>query len=649
MWKIVVLVLLWLSVVFQGIAQNPVVRWESLPEIKSGVKIRSFSSYNPTGRTFRDFRNYNHVENRSYYLTSHYGLPGMLVGLWFTSLGQSDTRFGRGRFGDISLYFTDDSYPDYKKQREYYFEVSKFPHLKPLWDTYGGAQWGFPCISFDSVFLARTTQAPHWYQFTTHLYRDKKYSEVLTNDQIINLNEKLKNYLGHFSGENEGEDKVESTKTLRGTTEIFNSLNEGVIKAIYIRLPKYSEEILDNVKIKIRTDGHAIPDVNVPLSIFFGGYLGSPISNAQGMPCGFDEEKLYFFFPVPFWNSCSIDLENTLEYPIDISYSIEYITKNEYDRINTGTFKIQYNDGIFVPKGKPDFAHLQTKGSGKIVGVTANLAGSIEGNFRIYIDDSKTPAIETTGGEDYFCHAFGIDVGNCTPFHGGLNDKIGYRFHIPDYIPFLRSVSLGQDHGHNQSHDTDGTFRSAVFYYLNNEQKLMLSDSIDVGDSKAEKAHNYLISGSRSRMQKDTACYEGNFTALFTDDGRWTDGSSSFEIKINENNDGVRLRKRINQLAYQQNIDVYVDGEYVGKWFEQGSNYHLLVEENPAEFPDYKTDWKYIKSRYRDTEFEIPDKFTKGKSKLNIALKTIDSEAAVNKNDKGLTNEYFYWIYSYTK
>jgi hypothetical protein len=51
-------------------------------------------------------------------------------------------------------------------------------------------------------------------------------------------------------------------------------------------------------------------------------------------------------------------------------------------------------------------------------------------------------------------------------------------------------------------------------------------------------------------------------------------------------------------------------------------------------------------SKFRDTEFEIPAALTKGKKKLDIKMVTRNS-LAVNPSDEKLTNEYFYWIYSY--
>ncbi|MCD6175895.1 MAG: hypothetical protein J7K65_09055 [Planctomycetes bacterium] len=141
---------------------------------------------------------------------------------------------------------------------------------------------------------------------------------------------------------------------------------------------------------------------------------------------------------------------------------------------------------------------------------------------------------------------------------------------------------------------------------------------------------------------RDDAGYE---LARDADSGRWTDGTTAFRAKINLANDGVRLRKRINQLAYHQAVEVYVDDECVGTWFERGSQYQLFEEKDPV--PDYETDWNKIDKRFRDTEFEIPAQFTRGKSTVELKFVTKGSRSVIDRKDEGLTNEYLYWVYCY--
>ncbi len=88
-----------------------------------------------------------------------------------------------------------------------------------------------------------------------------------------------------------------------------------------------------------------------------------------------------------------------------------------------------------------------------------------------------------------------------------------------------------------------------------------------------------------------------------------------------------------------------LDGRPVGMWFEQGSQYQLFKEKQPT--PHYQPDWNKINKRFRDTEFEIGASYTKGKSQIELKFETSGSKAALDKADEGLSNEYFYWVYSY--
>lgn len=625
-------------------AANPAVCWEDLPLVRTGVKVRAYSSYNPTGRTYRDFMNYTGRDGADYELALYRGGEGMLVGVWFTDAGE---HFSAKNFGNVKLYLSGGKTPDYSKLRDDYFGTSIFPNLQPLWGQAFRARWAFPGLAFKSQFKATSTEVPHWYQFTCHLYREGRFSEAITREQLEDFNARVARANGAFPGSDQGDNRAQGKLTLAAqqTQPLLKIGASGVIRSIRLKLADVSSAVLDKLWIQVMLDNEPAPVVDVPLSVFFGGYEQAPIANAKGLPAGFDGEHLYFYFPMPFWEWMSIELENRSDKKVAVDYDIGYSEVNNYDARAAGIFKIQYNSDVAVKAGEPDFGHLKVKGSGHIVGASANLAGSIEGNFRTYIDGAKTPAIETTGGEDYFCHAFGIKVGLCTPFHGGLKDKCGYRFHILDYIPFLSSVYFGQDHAHDYSHDRDGAFKSAVFYYHNPAELIGLTDTLDVGDAASEKAHKYKITGDRMRLQNERGAYEGNFKEPFEDSGRWTDGTTSFVVKINPDNDGVRLRKRINQLAYHQAVEVFVDGKPVGMWFEQGSQYQLFKEKQPT--PHYLPDWNKIDKRFRDTEFEIGASFTKGKSEIELKFKTSGSKAALGKADEGLSNEYFYWIYSY--
>ena len=629
--------------------KNPAVAWESLPTIRTGVKVRSHTSKSALNCTIMDWTNYTLQDGDGYEQAFVKGCSGMLIHSWFAWLNAPE--------GNLKLYLKDAAIPAHDMPITDYFKAGKPPHL--LWYNQDGCIWSaFPCLPFDSVFKAAITKRPDWYQYTLHLYREGRFSEVLTPAEVEALKTRISSPGGAFPGADPG-NLIESRTVDLGVTQartVFETSKAGVIRSIRI-VPPAAAGTMDSLSIRMTTDGTITADL--PISMFFGGYKGIDMRNARGLPAGFDGKQLYCYFPMPFWKSMKIELLNKQAGPLQAACEVGWSDHNPYPEASTGLFKVQFNDNVSVKAGEPDFANLDVEGAGILVGCVSKLTGDIEGNFSIFTDGSKTPVIETTGGEDYFNHAYGIHPGIFNAFSGGLAGGTAYRFHILDYVPFLDSIKLTQDHAHGFTHDRDGTFLSAVYYYHTPRKFLELTDRLNVGNPESESSHNYHSAGTagKMRLQTDTAGYEGNFNEPLTDDGRWTDNGSTFTVGIHPDNDGVRLRKRINQMAYHQEVDVYVDGALAGTWFEQGANYVLNYDHAPYKelvrnyFDQKKVDvpsWRNgtMPAMFRDTEFEIPAALTKGRKKLGIKMVT-RSSLAVNPSDEKLTNEYYYWIYSY--
>ena len=167
--------------------RSPAVTWEDLPLIRTGVKTRSYSSYNPTGRTYRDFMNYTRAAGGEYELALDYG-SGMLVQMWSTGIGNL---FGTGEVGDVLLYLSSRATPEYRQPWDSYFVNDAPAHPQPLWGKFQVARWGFPCLGFADRFQASCTDTPHWYQFTCHFYREPRFSETLTPEQLAAWNAKV--------------------------------------------------------------------------------------------------------------------------------------------------------------------------------------------------------------------------------------------------------------------------------------------------------------------------------------------------------------------------------------------------------------------------------------------------------------------------
>jgi hypothetical protein len=94
-----------------------------------------------------------------------------------------------------------------------------------------------------------------------------------------------------------------------------------------------------------------------------------------------------------------------------------------------------------------------------------------EGDDMIFVDGEETPSLHGTGSEDYFSDAWGMREDE-NPFYGcplqeedfqaGSKATV-YRFHIPDPIPFTRSILVSIEHGH--ANDRADDFSSTAYWY----------------------------------------------------------------------------------------------------------------------------------------------------------------------------------------
>jgi len=148
--------------------------------------------------------------------------------------------------------------------------------------------------------------------------------------------------------------------------------------------------------------------------------------------------------------------------------------------------------------------------------------------------------------------------------------------------------------------DIRSNYRSLAFCYLRGRSALRETDFIDVGSPASERMHQY-TAGQSEPTGLVTARPEGDYfeTAEGGDGRRHTGGEIAFTVAIDAKNAGVRLRRRLDQGGLPQAADVYVDGEYAGRWVHTFQNPHL---------------------RWFDSDFDIHPRLTRGKGALAVKL-----------------------------
>ena len=159
-----------------------------------------------------------------------------------------------------------------------------------------------------------------------------------------------------------------------------------------------------------------------------------------------------------------------------------------------------------------------------------------------------------------------------------------------------------------------------------------------IGEVASEQAHRY-DSPQASEPYAITSRYEWGVDTIkgeeiypaHTDRGRTTKTASEFTVKIDPNNLGVMLRRKLDYSFPNQRAEVYVsdakskksDWKAAGVWYLAGSN--TCVYSNPKQQPRELAATEHIvqtsNRQFRDDEFLIPRELTKGRAAIRVRVK----------------------------
>jgi len=370
----------------------------------------------------------------------------------------------------------------------------------------------------------------------------------------------------------------------------------GVLNSIEFEMPSLGTSQWSNIWLKVYWDEETTAAINVPFGEFFGSAFGE--AQVDGLLMGMDGSRYYCYFPMPFWQSVQIELENRGAESVG---NIPYILGLEgrvYDPVSTGCFYARHSENNYVNHVvEPDFTMLEESGRGHYVGVALSMTGAgkiygnglsfLEGDERFHIDGSMTPQLHGTGNEDYFNGGWYYTKGvfslpyhespiRSTPFGMGIETNYisAYRLHIGDIVPFNSSIVLSMEHG---GENEVGCRMSSISYYYKqggDGSGLELCAEIDVGDAASEADAGYQLLEGTSSVVSNSFRYTGDdHDVVIGDAGRYIDGTSSFSISLPVLNDGMLIRRRADTGTGMQQASVYVDDTYIAEWYFGDAGY----------------------------------------------------------------------------
>lgn len=243
-----------------------------------------------------------------------------------------------------------------------------------------------------------------------------------------------------------------------GTLVLADIEGPGVITHIWSTVASYDPFYPRSLVLRIHWDGNEHPGVVAPLGDFFGVGNGA-LADLDSVPVSVssDGRARNCFWRMPFRKSARVTVTNESDkYRTDSFYYYLDWQKHETLPEDTLYFHAWYRQD--APAKPGDYTILETEGRGHYVGTVQSvhqveIGWFGEGDDWFFIDGEETPSLRGTGTEDYFGDAWGFR--RFTNAYHGVSvwegyfpgDRVtAYRWHIPDPIPFTRSLKVKIEH-----------------------------------------------------------------------------------------------------------------------------------------------------------------------------------------------------------
>jgi len=267
-----------------------------------------------------------------------------------------------------------------------------------------------------------------------------------------------------------------------GATAVLAEIpGPGAVHHIWMTIaaePFYARKLV----LRMYWDSETSPSVEAPVGDFFGVGHGLDRSfSSLPINCSSEGRARNCYWSMPFRKSARITVTNEGREPVAaFYYDVDYRVLKELSEY-TPYYHAQYRQEMPCLPGR-NYLLLEAEGRGHYVGCNLSVLQRAmgwwgEGDDMIFVDGEETPSLHGTGSEDYFSDAWGMRADE-NPFYGcplqeedfqaGSKATV-FRFHLPDPIPFTRSISVTIEHGH--ANDRADHFSSVAYWYQTEPHK----------------------------------------------------------------------------------------------------------------------------------------------------------------------------------
>ena len=626
--------------------------FDKLLRIPRGIQVLQTSSHNKTGQNWDEYWPQYVDENGEEVIFDAAG-PGCVKSMWGTNFDPEAV---------IKLYFDGEKTASCQAKITDFYKGAHPDFPSPLVSYERRGKYGdnpfagnaFVPIPFAKSLKITVRGTAHFYHILYEKYPFGADLKSFTGKE--DHNPLLDAFAHRFVDPEEPLDRIEFTMEealMPGEPLVLFSIKEqaGIIREFVLE-GDGSEDFFQRTRLRMKWDKSNRFQVLAPVGIFFGSAVRA--NDTRSLPLDVKKlangrVRLSCRFPMPFREEAEIQIVNLSGRKLAPLKASLVVGANPIKEEEGTYFTTMYHEGETVYGH--DWMLFESTGSGWYAGTVQSMQFQhyCEGDEHFYVDGALSPQINGTGSEDYYLACFWPNLDFDMPFGCVAGDVdlegggylSGYyahpsaysRFHLEAPIPFHTGISAKIQHG-GLSH-IQSSYRSLAFVYRSPRILLTQTDFLDVGNPVSEKAHGYSCSeGSPIRLLDSHP--EGDFfETSIREEGRYHKGGSiSFKVALNQDNGGVRIRRRLDQEVPCQGARVYVDGRDAGTWYWGYRNEFL---------------------RWYEQDFDLPAGLTRGKSVLSIRLDLLtpvtvqipDPEAPEIRYPGTVFTDFFYSVFCF--
>lgn len=255
------------------------------------------------------------------------------------------------------------------------------------------------------------------------------------------------------------------------TTEVANISGEGTVFRFEVASFPMNGERARALILNVSYDNDTLPRIEAPLSDLISTGCDTVV-RFSSLGFSYQDNRMAFYFPMPFKQGISLKLANTSSNNIPIEVAVAWTPTEIYTTRLCAVSKV---DGDHISRVPMTLVDLYETGHLVAFMLTSEAEDEIvllNGDEIIQVDGGVSPLWNGTEVTNYFNFGYNYGGGRAkrgyfgVPYYrrvGTPGCHAAYRIHALDYVAFSDHITFLMEHGGHS--EFAGTFRTVMLYY----------------------------------------------------------------------------------------------------------------------------------------------------------------------------------------